>query len=149
MKKYVFTVFLLFLVGCATDKNSLSKNENVFNLNGKNISVSDKWLIELRGKWKGNSFSIITSSQLTKDDVQWSLDYISLIESINSKDCNSLTIIQTRKFDANNDIDLSGANIEPGLFDYIWEVGVCDLQRDYRLVNQKGDASFTLYPLNL
>ncbi len=149
MKKYIFTLLAICLVGCASNKESLSRNANVFNLNGKNISVTDGMLAELREKWKGNTSLIVTSSLLKEADVQWSLDYISLMEVINSKGCNSLQVLQTRKFDSATDTDSTGANIEPGLFDYVWEVQVCDIQRNYRLVNQKGNSSFTLYPLNL
>ncbi len=106
-------------------------------------------LLGLREKRKGNTSLIVTSSLLSETDVQWSLDYISLMEIINSKGCESLQVLQTRKFDSSKDIDNTGAKIESGLFDYVWEVQVCDIQRNYRLVNQKGDASFTLYPLNL
>ncbi len=149
MKKYILTLLAICIVGCANNKESLSSNTNVFNLNGKNISVTDGMLVELREKWKGNTNLIVTSGLLKKADVQWSLDYISLMEVINSKGCNSLQVLQTRKFDIANDIDTTGAEIESGLFDYVWEVQVCDIQRNYRLVNQKGSSSFTLYPLNL
>jgi len=149
MKRCMFTLLVISLFGCAANNESLSSGTNVFNLNGKNISVSDNMLLDLREKWKGNTNLIITSSLLKEADIQWSLDYISLIEVINSQGCNSLRIVQTRKFDSAKDIDNSGAKIEPGLFDYVWEVQVCDIQRNYRLVHQKGDQSFTLYPLNL
>jgi hypothetical protein len=149
MNKYIITLLAICLAGYATSNESLSSNANVFNLNGKNISVTDSMLIELREKWKGNPNLIITSSLLKKSDVQWSLDYISIIEVVNSEGCNSLQVLQTRKFDPARDTDSTGANIESGLFDYVWEVQVCDIQRNYRLVNEKGGSSFTLYPLNL
>lgn len=140
---YILTLLVLCLTGCATS------NANVFNLNGKNISVTDGMLLELREKWKGHTNLIVTSGLLKQVDVQWSIDYISLMEAINSKGCNSLQVLQTRKFDADKDIDTTGANIASGLFDYVWEVQVCEIIRNYRLVNQKGNSSFTLYPLNL
>ena len=149
MKKCIFTLLVISLFGCATNKESLSSDAHVFNLNGKNMSVSEGLLSEVREKWKGNGSRIVTSSLLNEADVQWSLDYIALMEAINSKECNSLQVLQTRKYDPIKDIDSTGANIEPGLFDYVWVVQVCDAQRNYRLVNRKGDKSFTLYPLNL
>ena len=149
MKKFIFSLLIISLFGCATNKEPLSSSANVFNLNGKNISVTDSMLLELREHWKGNTSVIVTSSLLKESDVRWSLDYISLMEVINSKGCKSLEVIQTRKFDPASDIDNTGAKIESGAFDYVWEVKVCETQRNYRLVNQKGSQSFTLYPLNL
>lgn len=142
MKKYLLLLLITSLAGCAT-------NSNVFNINGKNLRLSDSRLIELRERWKGKENKIVVSSLLSKNDIQWSLDYISLIEDIYSKGCESLQVKKTRKFDEGADSDLTGNNVNPGLFDYIWEVQVCDIQRNYRLVNRKDHPSFLLYPLNL
>gem|GEM_PF-4102258 len=47
MTKYIFTLLAIFLAGCASNKEALSSNANVFNLNGENISVTDGMLLEL------------------------------------------------------------------------------------------------------
>jgi len=149
MKRITISLLAISMSSLCLSEDSLSGSANTFNLNGRNISVSDSMLLELREHWKGNTNVIVTSSLLKKADVRWSLDYISLMEVIDSKGCKSLEVMQTRKFDPASDTDNTGAKIESGAFDYVWEVKVCDTQRNYRLVNQKGSQSFTLYPLNL
>ena len=149
MKRIIISLLATSMSSISLSEEQRSGSANIFNLNGRNISVSDSFLLELREYWKGNTGVIVTSSLLKEADVRWSLDYISLMEVVNSKECKSLEVMQTRKFDPTSDTDNTGAKIESGAFDYVWEVKVCDIQRSYRLVNQKGSPSFTLYPLNL
>ncbi|KZM42129.1 hypothetical protein OA92_13050 [Marinomonas sp. SBI22] len=149
MERVIASLFIILFSSLSISGEPLSSNVNTFNLNGKNVTLSDSMLSNLREHWKGSRNLIRTSSFMKKADVRWSLDYISLIEVINSKGCKSLEVVNTKKFDPEIYSDNTGVKIESGLFDYVWEVKVCDKYRNYRLVNPKDNQSFTLYPLNL
>ncbi|MEM7401955.1 MAG: hypothetical protein AAF304_08415, partial [Pseudomonadota bacterium] len=51
------------------------------------------------------------------------------------------------QFDTKEEIKI--LNIEPGLFDYAWEINVCESLHIYRVVNEKGSKSFKVYPIKL
>ncbi len=141
------SIFLIF--GCASTSEPEANNSNTFNLNGQNITLSEEVLTELRNKWELSKTPIVVSTQLTQADIQWSMDYISVMELVNSQGCESLEILESRNFENAIDTDNTGANMIPGKFDHVWEVQVCAKQRKYRIINEKGDSSFTVYPLNL
>lgn len=122
---------------------------HTFNLNGKEIEVSDEFLDKIRSRMNATGVEIETSTLMNKTDVRWTLDYISLSEMLYSRGCDNLKLLNTRKFNPEVDIDKSGAKIVSGLFDYIWEVKVCEKLHNYRVVNEKGEPSFTVYPLEL
>lgn len=144
VKKLAFCLMLVSAVGCST-----ARKPNEFYLNGKKMVVSEAVIKSLRDRWVAlNNKTIIASSLMDASDVQWSMDYISMIEMVRNKDCDAIELTKTRKFDIERDLDKTGAKIKPGLFDYIWEVKSCDEQRSYRLVNPKGGAGFALYPIN-
>lgn len=142
---------LLLIIACITVSLPVfaSRESNTFNLNGREIEVSDELLEKIRSRINAEDVEIITSTLMDKDDVRWALDYISLGELIYSKGCESLKLLNTRKFDSKVDVDKYGSHIVPGVFDYVWEVKVCEKQHNYRVVNEKGDSSFTVYPLEL
>jgi hypothetical protein len=106
-------------------------------------------LQELRDRIDAKGVEIKTHTLIKKSDVRWILDYISLSEVVFSPDCKKIKLIKTRNFDSNSDNDDSGAQIKVGLFDYVWEIKVCDTQHNFRVVNQKGSSSFVVYALEL
>lgn len=123
-------------------------NENVFNINGQYISLTDSELKEFRDKWQGSNI-IKTSTLLNKSDIQWIFDFISLREYVLNKKCNKLILKKTRKFDSRKDKDEVGSHIKAGKFEYMWEVKACSKTRKYRIVNEKGTSDFIVYPLSL
>jgi hypothetical protein len=135
------------MMGCASTQNKDLRNENIFNVNGKNIVISNDSLRELRNKWQGEAF-IITSILMDKSDVQWIIDYISIYEKAVSKDCDILKGIQTRKFDI-NEPQLKRFDLKVGAFDYAWDIEVCGSIHTYRIVNEMGSDSFIVYPTKL
>lgn len=143
---YIIAILLFFSPMIGAENN---RTANVFNLNGQRVELSDRLLMQLREKWKGGVSHITTSSLLTESDVRWILDYIAIIETTNSEGCDSYQITKTRNFDPHTDVDPAPTPIEPGLFDYVWEIDVCKAHRNYRVLLQKGDTSVTVYPLNL
>ncbi|QOL24697.1 hypothetical protein LP316_10145 [Thalassotalea sp. LPB0316] len=147
MKRII--IALLVISALAISEESLARSSNIFNLNGKNIPVPDNVLSQLREHWKGETSMIVPNKMLNEADIRWSLDYISILELINNKECKSLELLQTRNFDPVSDTDNSGAQITSGLFDYVWEIKACDIQRQYRVVHPKGIPSFAIYPINL
>ncbi|MBQ4880200.1 hypothetical protein J8M21_23645 [Pseudoalteromonas luteoviolacea] len=146
----LITIILLgvFLFGCKST-SEVSRESHVFFINGDNIEVSDDLLKKIRSRIDAQGVQIVTSALMDKKDVRWTLDYISLSELLYSQDCEHVQLLNTRKFDINRDIDENGTHIKAGSFDYVWEIKVCDILRYYRVVNELGDNSFTVYPLKL
>jgi 5S rRNA maturation endonuclease (ribonuclease M5) len=143
MKHIFFFVVLLFSF------LAISQEPHRFNLGGKEIEISHEMLLELRNRMDATDVKIRIHKLVSKQDVQWILDYISLSEVVFSPNCNQLKLLNTRNFNIETDIDNSGAEIDVGLFDYVWEIKVCDIQHNFRVVNQKGSESFVVYALEL
>jgi hypothetical protein len=142
-------VRILFFMLAAICSSVVAQQSHQFNLGGKEITVSDEMLQQLRDRIDAKDVEIKTHALVKKSDVRWILDYISLSEAVFSPDCEKVKLINTRKFNSESDNDDSGAQIEVGLFDYVWEIKVCDKQHNFRVVNQKGTSSFVVYALEL
>ncbi|QPB83541.1 hypothetical protein CWC22_011305 [Pseudoalteromonas rubra] len=149
MLRLITTILLgMFLFGCKST-TEVSRESHVFFINGDKIEVSDDLLKKIRSRIDTQGVQIVTSTLMDKNDVRWTLDYISLSELLYSQDCEHLKLLNTRKFDINRDVDKNATHIKAGAFDYVWEIKVCDILRNYRVVNELGDNSFTVYPLEL
>jgi hypothetical protein len=148
LKLLILILISVLFLGCKST-SEVSRESHVFFLNGKNIEVSGNFLQKIRTRIDAEGIQIVTNELMDKSDVRWTLDYISLSEFLYSKDCKNLQLLKTRKFDKDSDIDKNGSHIKAGLFDYVWEIKVCDSLHNYRVVNELGDKSFTVYPLEL
>ncbi len=140
----IVTVILSWIISLS----AANASDNVFNINGKNISLTDELLEEFRGHWEGSKFIKITAF-LDKSDTQWIFDFISLREYLLNNKCKELILMETRVFDHSKDIDNVGSHIKAGKFEYMWQLNACSKERKYRIVNEEGTSDFIVYPLNL
>jgi len=146
MKKIILIsiIFLLSFssVFCARDPN-------LFNINGKTVRIEGAFLKSFREKWEKKESVVVTSGQLSKNDVVWIRDYISIIETLYDEKSAPLSLVETRVFDSDRDIDETDPDIVSGAFDYVWVVKNKKGIRKYRVVNPKEEDDFIVYPMNL
>ncbi|MDJ0807226.1 MAG: hypothetical protein QNJ78_10375 [Gammaproteobacteria bacterium] len=148
MLKIITALFSAILItGCATPQKA-PRDENLFPIMGQTLEVSDEQLAIYRSRWVTSPNIVIEASPyLTKSDIQWSLDLISIYESLQNQDCQAFKLLQTRDFAPAVDTDKHFPNLIPDKFDYVWEIDVCGKQRNYRVVNPKGSSNFSVHLL--
>ncbi|MGB5407392.1 MAG: hypothetical protein WBN43_11475 [Thiogranum sp.] len=144
MQKLIIMILSSILIGgCATSQRA-PRRENLFTINGQTIEISDELLETYRSRWVGSSL-IEAGPDLRKEDLQWSLDLISMYESLQNEDCKQFQLMQTRDFNSEIDTDKRYPNLLPGKFDYVWEIDVCGKYRHYRVVNSMGSGDFSVH----
>jgi len=92
---------------------------------------------------------ILTSSLLSKTDVIWIRDFISIVETLYDEECEPLSVVETRAFDDDLDHDETDPNIVPVRFDYVWVIKNKNGIRKYRIILREGERDLTVYPMNL
>ena len=147
--KFVYTILLtLLFTSCVTSPEKQVRKENIFFLNGNTVEVADEELHTLRSHWKATDATILAINLLSKSDIQWILDYISISETVMPGECKTLQLLSTGHFDT-NDPTYNKLDIQPGLFDYAWDIDACGSKHTYRIVNEKYKPNFTVYPAKI
>lgn len=144
MQKLIIALLCSILItGCAAPEKA-PRAENLFSIGGQTIEVSDELLATYRSKWVGNSL-IPAAPPLKMTDIQWSLDLISIYESLQNPDCKQFQLTQARDFDPAVDTDKRHPDVISDMFDYVWEIDVCGKRRLYRVVHSQGSRDFAVY----
>ena len=139
---------LIFLVGCATKNNG---SDNVFYIGGKRTEIAPELMADLRSRWEA-PFQISASSVLQPKDIRWALDFISISEAINNKECKHLKFIVATPYSEIKDGEENHAayyKAQPGGFDYAWSISVCGSVHKYRIVQNVKAAEINVIPISL
>ena len=137
-------ILLSFLMCASLSHGADERSENIFSLDGEWVRLDDELLARLRAKWVGTSYVQIISVMDTSD-VRWVLDYISVMELLNNRDCDKLELVETRDFASQEDLRNGTPDLEHGLFDYAWIVNSCGKLKTYRIVNPRDSSSLSVY----
>jgi len=122
----------------------LPRKHNLFYLDGKNVTLTEDHILNLRKKWYKLP-EIKTHSSLTEADKRWILDYIALSLNKSLPECSYFNFVfsgQYKKYHDHNDI---ADHVIPGEFDEGWVFLVCGRQYTFRIVKAEDQSDFDVY----
>jgi hypothetical protein len=134
-------VQLLLPIGLGLAAACFAADPNKFIVNGRAVELTDEQLAQLRRSW---GINLRLQTVLPRQEAQWVLDFIALLEGGPPEPCAKLELVSTEQLKGKQDL-VEGKVIRAGRFDELWSISACGRAKRYRVLNRQGTRELQVY----